>query len=163
MIRILTKKDADAALEIVKGVTIKMIEMGIDQWDEQYPTLNDIHIDISKKDAFGFFSNDQLTGYVIFNHDFDLEYNAINWLNKNNDFLVMHRLSVHPNFQGKGIAKQLIQFGETLVVQNNLSSLRFDAFTKNTISNTLYEKIGYKNLGTVTFRKGLFNCYEKLL
>ncbi|NME69903.1 GNAT family N-acetyltransferase [Flammeovirga aprica] len=163
MIKRLTVNDAAQALEIVKSVIVKMKAMGIDQWDEHYPTIEDIQKDIGKQHAYGFYYDYQLAGYVIFNQEYDVEYNEIEWLNKGDNFLVMHRLSVHADFQGKGIARQLVKFGEELAEAYDLKSLRFDAFTKNPVSNVLYEKIGYKNLGQVTFRKGLFNCYEKLL
>lgn len=163
MIKRLTVSDTENALEIIKSVVSKMRAMGIDQWDEQYPTIDDIEKDFAQQHAYGFFYDYKLAGYVIFNQEYDVEYNDINWLNKDDDFLVMHRLSVHADFQGKGIARQLVKFGEELAEAYNLKSLRFDAFTKNSISNSLYEKMGYKNVGQVTFRKGLFNCYEKLL
>lgn len=163
MIKKLEQKDAALSLEIIKGVTTKMRNMGIDQWDEHYPTLNDVTSDIIKGNAYGYFEKNTLAGYVIFNTEFDIEYNDIQWLNTNNDFLIMHRLSVHPSFQGKGIAKKLIAFGEKLAIQLQLSSLRFDAYTENPISNAIYEKMGFENRGTVVFRKGVFNCYEKLL
>ncbi|WP_044209980.1 GNAT family N-acetyltransferase [Flammeovirga sp. OC4] len=163
MIRRLTVSDAESALEIVKSVITKMRAMGIDQWDEHYPTLNDIQQDIEKQHAYGFLYEYKLAGYVIFNQEYDIEYNDIEWLNCSDDFLVMHRLSVHADFQGKGIARQLVRFGEELAINYNLKSLRFDAFTENPVSNILYEKMGYQNLGQVTFRKGLFNCYEKML
>ncbi|AZQ60921.1 GNAT family N-acetyltransferase [Flammeovirga pectinis] len=161
MIQLLTLNNQLSAYTIIKDVTTKMRAMGIDQWDEDYPTLDILEKDISKGDAYGFFIDDELAAYVIFNTEFDEEYNDINWLNTSSSFLVMHRLSVSPKFQGRGIAKKVIYFGEKLAIKLGHKSMRFDAYTQNPISNGVYEKIGYKMLGVVKFRKGDFFCYEK--
>ncbi|WP_281613463.1 GNAT family N-acetyltransferase [Flammeovirga sp. SubArs3] len=163
MIQNLSSQHLNTVMVLIQNVISKMRSMGIDQWDEQYPTEKDILSDLESSNAYGYFEDNDLAGYVIFNQDFDIEYNDIQWLNTTNKFLVMHRLSVDPKFQGKGIAKKITAYGEQLATKNGLTSLRFDAFIENPISNKMYEKIGYQKLGEVTFRKGVFNCYEKIL
>jgi hypothetical protein len=40
-------------------------------------------------------------------------------------------------------------------------AIRLDAFTLNPGAIRLYEGRGYRKAGSVRFRKGMFNCYEK--
>lgn len=55
----------------------------------------------------------------------------------------------------------MILFAEQYAKDNNYASIRFDAYTLNTTANAVYTKKGYQLVGTVQFRKGVFNCYEK--
>lgn len=41
--------------------------------------------------------------------------------------------------------------------------IRLDAFTGNPRALKLYDGLGYRRSGYVTFRKGLFVCFEKRL
>ena len=42
----------------------------------------------------------------------DDEYIPIKWIAPNVDNVYIHRLAVHPNEQGKGFAKQMMDFAE---------------------------------------------------
>jgi len=54
-------------------------------------------------------------------------------------------------------------FAEDYAKKNNYSSIKLDAFLPNQAALQLYEKSGYTKVGTVRFRKGEFNCYEKTI
>ncbi|WP_319560132.1 hypothetical protein [Marispirochaeta sp.] len=56
-----------------------MQSRNIDQWDEVYPARADIEQDIAAECAFGFFSDDRLTGYVALNESYDPEYDALRY------------------------------------------------------------------------------------
>jgi len=56
-----------------------------------------------------------------------------------------------------------MNFAEEYARSSGYSSIRLDAFLQNKAALKLYEKRGYENVGTVVFRKGVFNCYEKIL
>jgi len=58
----------------------------------------------------------------------------------------------------------MIQYAEEYGKTNKYASIRFDAYSLNNTANAVYLKKGYNTLvGTVQFRKGVFNCYEKAL
>ena len=78
----------------------------------------------------------------------------------------MHRLAVHPEQQGKGIARELMDFGEQLARKNNYLSVRLDTFSKNPRNNRFYTARDYKKVGEVFFKQKSphpFYCYEKVL
>ena len=162
-IRQLTEYSLSDIMKIVKDVIIKMNQNGIYQWDEIYPDENTIRKDLHDKCAFGYFINNQLSGYVAINDDIPIEYNSVKW---NNDFgkvLIIHRLIVKVQEQGKGISKIMMNFIEKFAKISEFQSIRLDAFSNNPISLNLYESYGYTNVGFVNFRKGLFYCFEKEL
>ncbi|OHX67880.1 GNAT family N-acetyltransferase [Flammeovirga pacifica] len=163
MIQLLSTHHLNALTTLFREVKIGLTSLGLDQWDDEYPQENDLAKDIERQEAYGYFIENELVGYAVFNQLFDVEYNDIQWLNTSDQFLVMHRLCVSPKHQGRGIAKEFIAFGETLCIDQRARSLRFDAFKQNPISGKLYQKLGYQILGEVTFRKGQFDCFEKII
>ena len=132
------------------------------QWDEQYPSREIIKKDISEGSAFGFFQSDELRGYIVLNEEYSPEYNSLEWKDKNGTALIVHRLSIKADCQGQGIAKQLMMFAEEYAINRGNSSIRLDAFLHNKAALSLYDNLGYTKVGTVTFRKGEFYCYEKV-
>jgi len=101
--------------------------------------------------------------YLVLNEDSSPEYDALKWKDEGGKHLIVHRLSVGADCQGQGIAGTLMNFAEKHAPSNGYSSIRLDAFLQNKAALMLYEKRGYVKVGTVVFRKGVFNCYEKIL
>lgn len=163
MIKKLSTDHLSDAFSIIESVIAKMNNEQIFQWDEQYPTLEIIEKDIAGGHSFGFFHLNELRGYIVLNEEYSPEYDSLEWNDKNGTSLIVHRLSIKANCQGQGIAKQLMIFAKEYAKDNSYSSIKLDAFLHNKAALHLYEKLGYINIGTVTFRKGEFNCYEKII
>ncbi len=162
MIAKLSETHIGRCMEIIRGVKQKMLEQNIQQWDDVYPVEGDIRKDIQNEHAFGYFEGDKLYAYIALNENYDPEYDALQWLT-DDKALIVHRLSVDPVMQGKGIAKQLMVFAEEYACENGYRSIRLDAFPHNPAALRVYDKLEYIHTGTVTFRKGEFYCYEKVI
>lgn len=160
MIRLLLKSGINDCCDIIRNVTLKMNSLNINQWDEIYPARIDIEKDINNNNAFGYIENKKIAAYISLNEEQSPEYNTLKW-NIQGRNLIVHRLSVASNMQGKGIAKKMILFAEEYAREHKYDSIRLDAFTKNPAALNLYLKLGYTEVGTVIFRKGEFICYEK--
>lgn len=50
---------------------------------------------------------------------------------------------------------------ESIIQSKGIETIRLDAFSQNPIALRMYENLGYKKVGEVNFRKGLFYLYEK--
>jgi ribosomal protein S18 acetylase RimI-like enzyme len=70
---------------------------------------------------------------------------------------------VDPRFQGRGLAREFMRFAERLAAERTCDVIRLDAFTANARALQLYQGLGYRDVGSVTFRKGVFRCFEKRL
>jgi ribosomal protein S18 acetylase RimI-like enzyme len=162
MIKKLSMDQFFDAFSIIESVIEKMNNEQIFQWDEHYPTHEIIEKDIDNGHAFGFFHLDELRGYVVLNQEYSPEYDSLEWNDKSGTSLIVHRLSIKANCEGQGIAKQLMIFAEEYAKKNSYSSIKLDAFLHNKAALSLYENLGYTKVGTVTFRKGQFYCYEKV-
>lgn len=162
MIKKISMDQLSDAFAIIESVIAKMNAEQIFQWDKQYPSREIIEKDISEARAFGFFHLNELRGYIVLNEEYSPEYNSLEWKDKNGTAFIVHRLSIKADCQGQGIAKQLMIFAEEYAINKGYSSIRLDAFLHNKAALSLYENLGYTKIGTVTFRKGEFNCYEKV-
>lgn len=162
MIKPIDITNLSQTLEVLEEVKQHILNQGIDQWDESYPNKAIISNDIQKKQAYIFTENEQILAYMVLNEEYDIEYDDLNWSTPT-PFIVIHRLFVKPTAQGKGISSQMIQYAEEYAQTNKYASIRFDAYSLNNTANAVYLKKGYTLVGTVQFRKGVFNCYEKTL
>jgi GNAT superfamily N-acetyltransferase len=161
VIRQLSEDNLKDVMAIIGEVIPDMEGKGICQWDEIYPGEDIIAGDLKDKSAYGYFDNGELSAYISVNDNYPPEYDAIAWKITGGKSLIIHRLSVRPGKQGKGIAKMLVRFAEYYAAENGYKTIRLDAFSKNPAALKLYEGMGYYKSGSCNFRKGLFFCFEK--
>jgi ribosomal protein S18 acetylase RimI-like enzyme len=166
MIRQGQKEDATRIIEVLSACGTHLRNQGIDQWDENYPSLSQIEIDIRHKELFVIVVHKTIQGCVVLNEVQDKEYFELDWLTDNNEnHLVVHRLGIHPDSQGKGLARQLMDFAENLAKDRKYKSIRLDTFSQNTKNQAFYKKRGYKEVGSVflSYKKDHpYFCYELL-
>jgi Acetyltransferases len=157
------KQDLSDILELISNCIKYMERQGIYQWNKFYPDSELIENDITSEDCYVLKDNEKCVAYVAINEEQAPEYSQINWFTDGRKVLVIHRLSVHPEFQGKGIAKEILKFIEDFANKNSYSSIRLDAYSGNEKALNLYENFGYKKAGQFSLpqRELPFYCYEK--
>ena len=157
------KQDLADILAIISNCITYMESQGIYQWNQSYPTKAIIESDITSDACYVLKDNEKCAAYVAINEEQAPEYRQVDWSTAGEKVLVIHRLSVHSEFQGKGIAKKLLEFIEDFARKNSYASIRLDAYSGNKKALTLYENFGYKKAGQFCFpSKDLpFYCYEK--
>ena len=160
-IRLSKQEDVNTILSLIKKSIKYMNNQKIYQWDDLYPNHEILTQDIINKSLFVIENEKDIVGIIVLNEHQEPEYNDISWKYKSSNVLVVHRLCIDPNSQGKGIANKLMDFAEQYAQDNKYTSIRLDAFKENKIAVSLYEKRDYETSGTVTFRKGPFYCFEK--
>lgn len=162
-IRSATLTDIDSILKMTKACALYMMQNKIFQWNENYPNRKAFEHDISKKELFVLENNEEIVGSIVISTHMDEEYKSINWCTPDGNNAYIHRLAVHPKYQGKGYAQQLMTFAENHAIENNYASIRLDTFSRNKKNQKFYELRGYKKLGDVFFPKQSvypFHCYE---
>tara|TARA_R110002072_G_scaffold266303_3_gene425215 strand:- start:2274 stop:2777 length:504 start_codon:yes stop_codon:yes gene_type:complete len=159
--------EIDEIITLTKACGSYMRENGIDQWDENYPDRDRILVDLESKTLFAYRENSTIIGIVVLNENQDEEYAEINWsTNDDNRNIVLHRLAVHPNQQGKGIAREIMDFAEQFAKEQNYDSIRLDTFSQNQRSQKFYTNRGYTDLGPIylKYKKDHpYFCYELIL
>ena len=166
MIRHAKIGDIPEIMELTKACTRRMIAQGIYQWNEHYPTKEAFEIDISRNELYINEEVGKIIGVIAITPKVDDEYLPVKWITRNENNLYIHRLAVHPNFQGKGYAQELMTFAEERAKFENYNSVRLDTFSRNTRNQKFYEKRGYVKLEDIFFPKQSefpFHCYELVL
>lgn len=166
MIRKGTLGDINNILEITKACAANMIDKNIFQWNEFYPNKTPFINDANRDELYVLEIENEILGCVTASTFMDEEYIPISWLTPNENNIYIHRLAVHPKYQGKGYAQLLMSFAEDYARKNNFRSVRLDTFSQNKRNNTFYKLRGYQKLGDIYFPKQSefpFHCYELIL
>lgn len=161
MIRQGTQDEVEIFMTIIERSTKDLDDKGIMQWDSIYPDKLTVIGDIESKALYCYEEEKNIKGIITLSEEQDPEYATLNWRFNPKKILVVHRICIDPDYQGKGIGKALMKYAEDYGREKGYEALRLDAFIQNPISCGLYEKIGYQKVGIITLRKGQFYCYEK--
>jgi len=162
-IKLLKADSTGEIMKLIARATATLDKKGIPQWDEIYPDRKTIARDIENETLYGLMDEDTIAGILVLNENQDKEYGEVAWDLDDEKPLVLHRLCLNPDYQGKGLSKVMMGFVEDYARVNGYRSIRLDAFTLNPISLSLYRSLGFAARGEVSFRKGRFICFEKIL
>lgn len=150
-------------LHLTRACARAMISNNIYQWNEHYPSQEAFKKDIERKELYVLKQENTLIGTVVISTLMDPEYYPVQWLTPSNNNFYIHRLAVHPDYQGKGRARQLMDYAEAFAKTKKATSIRLDTFSKNLRNQRFYEARGYQKLSAIYFpkqSKDPFYCYE---
>lgn len=153
-------------LMITKACAHYMMEKGIFQWNEEYPSAEAFEKDIERNELFVLEEATKIIGTVVISTLMDNEYVPVKWLTPNSNNVYIHRLAVDPKFQGMGYAQKLMDFAENHARKNEFISVRLDTFSQNKSNQKFYETRGYQRLEDISYPKQSehpFHCYELVL
>ncbi|WP_422861782.1 GNAT family N-acetyltransferase [Flagellimonas sp. W118] len=166
MIRYAKISEIDDIMTITRACADKMIQNGIYQWNEHYPTKSAFLKDLERKELYVKQYEGKVIGAIVISTHMDDEYMPIEWLTPNGNSTYIHRVCIHPDFQGMGYAQELMDYAEAYSRENNFKSVRLDTFSQNKRNQRFYEQRGYQRLGDIFFPKQSthpFHCYELVL
>lgn len=166
MIRNALLEDIEKLLVITRACAAHMIAKEIYQWNEFYPNKQAFINDVNRNELYILEIENRLIGCVTISTFMDDEYIPVPWLTPNNNNIYIHRLAIHPKYQGQGYAQKLMDFVENYAKINNFVSVRLDTFSQNLKNLKFYERRNYKRLENIYFPKQSkhpFYCYELVL
>ncbi|WP_346900310.1 GNAT family N-acetyltransferase [Clostridium sp. UBA7503] len=109
------KQDLSSIFNIISKCKTHMESHNIYQWNEFYPSLDIIETNIISGNCYLLRDKGLSIGYFVIDEEQPSEYNNINWITQDEKVLVInfqkitHRLSVLPEYQGRGIAKKILK------------------------------------------------------
>lgn len=121
MISLGKPEEIDEIIALIEACGKHMRENGIDQWDEDYPDRSDIEKDLSSETLYTLHEEGKIVGIVVLNEFQEREYSIIDWLtDEKSTNLVIHRLGVLPELQGRGFAQKLMDYSEGFAKKKQL-------------------------------------------
>jgi GNAT superfamily N-acetyltransferase len=165
IIRKANKSDLGNIMLMYNSCVNGMLKNGIDQWDSSYPNVDVILADLKARTYFVAEENGEIIGGVNIDKNQDTTYLALDWEDKSDSFLVVHRLGVKEEFWNKKIGKDLMLFTEKLVIEKGMKSIRLDTYSGNPKAMEFYRRLGYRELGTIDLKpnKDKYFCFEKII
>lgn len=157
MIRRAKIEDVEQIMSIVRSAQIALRDLGIDQWQDGYPSTEAIMADIEQ--GVGYIhcnDNDTITGYAAIVLTGEEAYTQIAdeiW-NTPNDYVVIHRLCVDGIERRRGIAMKLMRHAAQTARSNNINAFRIDTHRGNIRMLSMLEKLEFSYTGIVHYTSG---------
>lgn len=111
-----------------------------------YPTDDFIQTSLKNKELFVLKQNEKIVAAAVLNHECNEGYTGTNWaVNADiKEILIVHALGVLPSFQGRGLAKCMINDIIKIAKDRKQKVIRLDVLNGNTPAMKLYENMGFK-------------------
>lgn len=142
MIEFATFDDLFELDELAVLVIGNMKDSNIPQWELKYPRYEHFEKDVLQKALIIYREEDQILGCLALLEENDPPYKTISsW--KKDYSMVIHRVLVHPNTQGKGVASKLLQFAINHAKKLGYESIKIDTHLDNYKMRGFLQKNGF--------------------
>lgn len=156
-------KNLPEIFRLTQACSSHLQSQDIQQWDETYPSLELLERDINSGAMFSLFESTELIGMIVMDDIQSSQYKSIDWQLKEKPILVVHRLAIAPQHQGKQLGLHLMQYAEGMAKSGGYKSIRLDAYKHNPKLQQFYIALGYISVGEIDleYTTGPFVCFEK--
>lgn len=116
-----------------------------------YPSPVFLRSSIENGDLYLCRDGERIAGAMVLNHEYNESYKNYSWRTAADDseILVIHALGVHPDFQGKGYAKAMVQKAISIAGETAMKAIRLDVLDGNLPAEHLYQGFGFQHLTTM--------------
>ena len=161
MIRRATIDDIEAIMGIVSSAQQALCELGIDQWQDGYPRVNDIEEDIRQGVGYVTTDGDKVLGYaaIVLTGEPAYEQIADLWCT-NEHYVVVHRLCVDSSARRQGVALRLMQHAAQIARKHGYPAFRIDTHKGNIRMLGMMHRLGFKHVGKIVYDSGEREAYE---
>ncbi len=157
MIRRAHIEDIDRILSIVRSAQLSLRDLGIDQWQDGYPSREVIEADIKEGVGWVITANDnRIIGYSAIVLTGEPAYTQIahNEWHTANDYVVVHRICVDSTLHRQGTATALMRHAATIARNEDITGFRIDTHRGNTRMLALLQRLGFSYCGIITYDSG---------
>lgn len=156
-----TPADIHPIEQIIRRAQAQLREAGSRQWQDGYPAARDLASDIAQ--GYGYvLCNPCVIAYGAVIFDGEPAYNTIegHWPSEE-PYVVVHRLAVAGEQQGRGIATEFMHRTEALARKSGIGTFRIDTAHENGIMQRLLGREGFVYCGKIRHRGGERLAYWK--
>ncbi len=168
MIRKAILNDLDALMPIFDEARGTIAALGIDQWQNGYPSRDVIADDISLARSY-VVERGEIVGTFVIVDDGEPTYHKIDnghWLtgDENCRYIALHRVAVAVKHRGSGVPSEMMDFAAGYAKTHGCLSLRIDTHEGNVVMRRMLEKQGFRLCGVIYLQSGAARvAYEKVL
>lgn len=161
MIRRATYDDLDTILSIVRSAQLSLRELGIDQWQDGYPTAEIIMADIDAGVGYVLCDEAAVMGYAAIITTGEQAYHQIEELwHYKGDYVAVHRLCVDGTARRRGVALELMNYAAQVAHDAECRAFRIDTHKGNVRMLSMLQKLGFEYVGVIRYDSGERVAYE---
>ena len=142
--------------------------LGIDQWQNGYPSREVIEADITREQSFCVTDGERVVATFAVLLDGEPTYDRIfegAWLTDDSrDYLAVHRVAIAVAMRGRGLAPMILEHVADRARAMGRRSLRIDTHRGNVVMRRMLEKNGFVYCGIIYLENGDERvAYEKII
>lgn len=153
-------------MDIIREAQEYFRKKGIDQWQNNYPNIETIKMDMRHDNSYVFVKDNLIVGTVALTFDREKSYENIvqgSWKSAQ-DYGAIHRIAVAHECRGMGISSIIIEDIEKICLNRGIHSIRVDTHKDNTPMQKLLEKNKFQYCGIIYLEDGGERlAFEKIL
>ncbi len=152
-------------LYLLKVCTRDMNSRGLRHWNSTFPPAEQIDRDVMNGHIYLAKDKGVCKGMVTVKDDEPEDYRQMNLSSVDSRPLFVNCLAVHPLWQGKGIARMIIDFAQEMAKKNGYTCIRLDIYQTSESARQLCEKLSFREIGSfqANYQRIPYVCYEKQL
>lgn len=169
IIRKATMDDLNALTALFDEARRTIAMLGIDQWQNGYPSTSVLLVDIDREDSFVIEIDGEICATFVLVDDGEPTYDRIyegRWLTDNNmhRYLAIHRVAISLSKRGSGLSTVILDYAAHYAEKRGLTSLRIDTHEGNVVMRRMLTKHGFSYCGIIHLETGALRvAYEKRL
>ena len=150
-----TAADIAPIMEIVADAQQLLCSLGVDQWQDGYPTREIIVGDIARNEMYVATCGEAIVAMAVISFNGEPTYRVIDgcWLN-DQPYAVVHRTAVRQSAHGRNIGREILMFAEQLCHEREIKNIRIDTHRDNLTMQHLLTTSGYRHCGTIMLTSG---------
>lgn len=167
-IRKTKKEDIACLMPIFDEARHTIATLGIDQWQNGYPSESVILDDIEKKQSYLCEIDDKICGTFAMLENGEPTYDKIydgEWLTGDRAaYIAIHRVAISVSNRGSGLSGKIIGYATDFAREKGRKSLRIDTHRGNAVMRRMLEKNGFIYCGIIYLENGDERvAYEKII
>ena len=169
LIRKTTRSDIASLMPIFDEARRTISALGIDQWQNGYPSENVISADVEKNQSYLCETEGRACGTFAMLTDGEPTYDKIyegHWLtgDDSSDYIAIHRVAISVSSRGSGLSGKIIGYAADFAKEKSRKSLRIDTHRGNAVMRRMLEKNGFVFCGVIYLENGDERvAYEKII
>lgn len=158
----------DALLSLFDEARATIAALGINQWQNGYPSREVVARDIERGESYVYTEDGEIVASFAMLRDIEPTYEKIYdgvWLTGDtNHYVAVHRFAIALSKRGRGIASRIFDFVEGYATDAGKPSIRIDTHEGNVVMRRMLQKNGFLHCGTIFLESGDARvAYEKRL
>ena len=168
IIRQANTNDIDALVALFAEARATIAALGIDQWQNGYPSLSVIGEDITLRRSYVAEIDGHVVGTFVIITDGEPTYDRIfegAWLTQDSQsYIAIHRVAISVARRGSGISTAILSYAAEMARALGRTSLRIDTHKGNLVMRRMLEKHGFVHCGSIYLENGDHRvAYEKTI